>query len=168
MSHNLGLFQVNRFAVPMESLSIAPAWARWLSCLIAGPLRLAVAIAIMDFVVVAIAQAVAFIFCIKFIGVAGEIDDYLPLWVIYNILLILFISLQGGYGKIRDRRSEEELRLVTIGNILAIFILITINFILTKDKGANSRYIIITGFIFVLISSFLLPAGNITLLTAHL
>ena len=143
----------------MESLSTSPAWARWLSCLFVWPLRLALAIAIMDFVAVAIAQLVAFIFCKKFIGVAGEIDDYIPLWVIYNILLILFISLQGGYGKIKDRRSEEELRLVTIGNILAIFILITINFILTKDHGANSRYIFITGFIFSLILSLVVHFG---------
>lgn len=133
----------------MESLSIAPAWARWLSCLFAGPLRQALAIAIMDFVVAAIAQVVAFIFCNKVIGVAGEIDDYLPLWVIYNILLILFISLQGGYGKIRDRRSDEELRLVTMGNILAVLLIIVINFIITKGEAA-SRYIFITGFIFSL------------------
>jgi undecaprenyl-phosphate galactose phosphotransferase len=143
----------------MESLSSAPVWARWLTCLFAGPLRLALAIATMDFVVVAIVQAVAFIFCNKFIGVAGEIDDYLPLWAIYNILLILFISLQGGYGKIRDRRSEEELRLVTISNIFAIFILIAIIFILNKDKGAISRYIIVTGFIFVLILTLVVHFG---------
>jgi exopolysaccharide biosynthesis polyprenyl glycosylphosphotransferase len=143
----------------MESLSTSPTWARWLSCLFVWPWRLALAIAIMDFVVVAIAQMVAFIFCKKIIGVAGEIDDYIPLWAIYNILLVLFISLQGGYGKIRDRRSEEELRLVTIGNILAIFIIIAINFILAKYQGATSRYIFITGFIFSLILSLVVHFG---------
>jgi exopolysaccharide biosynthesis polyprenyl glycosylphosphotransferase len=137
----------------MESSSNPPAWVRFLSRLFAYPSRLAVAIATMDFVAAAIAQLVAFIFCKKFIRVTGVIDDYIPLWVIYNILMISFLSLEGGYGKIKDRRPEEELRLVTIGNFFAIVMLITINFILTKDKGANSRYIFITGFIFSLILS---------------
>jgi exopolysaccharide biosynthesis polyprenyl glycosylphosphotransferase len=135
----------------MESLSSAPAWARWLSRLFAYPLRLALYIATMDFVAAATAQVAAFIFCKKFIGVEGGIDDYIPLWLIYNILLLSFMIIEGGYGKIKDRRSEEELRLVTTGNILAIILLITINFILTKDKGGNFRYIFIAGFIFSLI-----------------
>jgi exopolysaccharide biosynthesis polyprenyl glycosylphosphotransferase len=138
--------------------------ARWLSSLFAGPLRLALAIAIMDFVAAAIAQPAAFIFCKRFVGVEGRIDDYLPLWVIYNILLILFISLEGGFAKIKDRRSEEELRLVTIGNILAIFMVISINFILTNYKGASSRYIFITGFIFSLILTLVVHFGFRSLL----
>jgi FlaA1/EpsC-like NDP-sugar epimerase len=148
----------------MESLSRPPAWARWLSRLFAHPSRLALATATVEFIAVATAQLEAFIFCKKFIEVAGGIDDYIPLWVIYDILLISFISIEGGYRKIKDRRSEEELRLVTIGNILAIAMLITINFILNKDKGANSRYIIITAFLFSLIASLIIHFGFRSLL----
>jgi exopolysaccharide biosynthesis polyprenyl glycosylphosphotransferase len=148
----------------MESLSRPPVWARWLSCLFAHPSLLALATATVEFVAVATAQLVAFIFCKKFIEVGGGIDDYIPLWVIYNILLILFISIEGGYRKIKDRRSEEELRLVTINNIIAIAMLITINFILTKYKGANSRYIIITAFLFSLIASLMVHFGFRSLL----
>jgi exopolysaccharide biosynthesis polyprenyl glycosylphosphotransferase len=127
----------------------APLWVRCLSWFLGKPLGLTLSIGSMDIVAASIAQLSAFIFCQKLLGVAGEIDDYVPLWVTYNILLLLFIYVSGGYGSIRDRRSEEELRLVTMGNILAIFLLIVINFIFTKEKAA-SRYIIISGFIFSL------------------
>jgi exopolysaccharide biosynthesis polyprenyl glycosylphosphotransferase len=140
------------------------AWERWISCFFAWPLRLSFAIAIMDFVAAAIAQPAAFIFCQRILGVEGRVDDYLPLWLIYNILLILFISIEGGFGRIRDRRPEEELRLVTIGNILAIFILISISFLLTHYKGAISPYILITGFVFSLILSSVVHFGFRSLL----
>jgi exopolysaccharide biosynthesis polyprenyl glycosylphosphotransferase len=140
------------------------AWVRWLSCLFAGPFRLFSAIAIMDFVAAAIAQPAGFIFCKKFLGVEGRIEDYLPLWLIYNLLLILSISLKGGFGNIKERRSEEELRLVTIGNMLAIFMLISINFILTNYKGASSRYILITGFFLTLILTLIVHFGFRSLL----
>lgn len=126
-----------------------PAWARCLAWLFEKPLRLALTIGCLDVVAASIAQLAAFIFCTKFLGVAGKIDDYVPLWVMYNILLVLFVYLEGGFGGIRDRRSEEELRLVTMGNILAIFLLIVINFIITKEEAA-SRYVLIIGFIFSL------------------
>jgi exopolysaccharide biosynthesis polyprenyl glycosylphosphotransferase len=143
----------------MKSLSRPPAWARLLSRFFAHPLRLALATSTLDFVAVGTAQLATFIFCKKFIEVAGGIEDYIPLWIIYNILLISFINIEGGYQKIKDRRPEEELRLVTMGNILAIVLLITINFILTKDKGANSRYIFINTFIFSLTVSLMIHFG---------
>jgi exopolysaccharide biosynthesis polyprenyl glycosylphosphotransferase len=130
----------------------APAWARGLSWLFVKPLRLALMIGCLDVICASLAQAAAFIFCIKRLGVSGEIHDYLPLWAIYNILLILFIYLGGGYVGMKDRRPEEELSLITKGNILAIFLLIVMNFIGTKCEEA-SRYIFMIGFIFSLSST---------------
>ncbi|MEW6658121.1 MAG: sugar transferase [Thermodesulfobacteriota bacterium] len=126
-----------------------PSWARFLSWPFVQPLRLALTVGCLDIVAASTAQVAVFAFCKNLLGVAGEIVNYVPLWVMYNILLLLFIYQGGGYGGIRDRRSEEELRLVTMGNILAIVLLIVINFIVSKDEPA-SRYIYITGFIFSL------------------
>lgn len=128
------------------SESCPPVWARGLSWAFAKPLRLALAIGCLDIVAASMAQLAAFIFCQKLIGVAAEIDNYVPLWLMYNILLVLFVYLYGGFRGLKERRSEEELRLVAMGNILAIILIVVTNFIVSKYEGA-SRYIFITGFI---------------------
>jgi exopolysaccharide biosynthesis polyprenyl glycosylphosphotransferase len=138
-----------RWRVEDTAKLFPPLWARNLSWFFGKPLRLPLTIGCLDIVAASIAQLVGYIFCTNILGVAGVIDDYVSLWVMYNILVVLFVYLEGGYGGIRDRRSEEELRLVTMGNVLAVFIVIVINFIITKG-GTASRYIFITGFIFSL------------------
>lgn len=127
-----------------------PAWARYLFWFLRRPLHQSLTIGCMDVIAASIAQLAAFIFCQKLLDVEGIIVSYVPFWLMYNMLLLLFVYLGDGYEGIRERRSEEELRLVTMGNILAIFLLIGINFILNKE-AVPSRYIFITGFNFSLI-----------------
>ena len=92
---------------------------------------------------------------------AGEptINNYLAPIISYTILMLSFIYLNKGYGRLKDRRPEVEIRSVVIGCSWALFSMIALNFILFKHVY-YSRYILIIGYlaslVFVISFRFLL------------
>jgi exopolysaccharide biosynthesis polyprenyl glycosylphosphotransferase len=81
------------------------------------------------------------------INAAGStINNYLAPIISYSILMLSFIYLNRGYGRLKDRRPEEDLRSVVIGCSWALFSMIALNFILFKDISF-SRYILIVGYL---------------------
>ena len=64
--------------------------------------------------------------------------------------------------EIKDRRPEEELAIVVIGNFLAISFTLATNFIIPKGNGFLSSYIIVGFYFIIMLHSYLTfsLAGN--------
>lgn len=81
------------------------------------------------------------------VNAAGStINNYLAPIICYSILMLSFIYLNRGYGRLKDRRPEEDLRSVVTGCSWALFAMIALNFILFKHIF-YSRYILIVGYL---------------------
>lgn len=80
------------------------------------------------------------------IGVSEPFKYYIYSWITYNIFLFLYIFLKNGYSQIKDRRPEEEMAIVVIGNILAICFALSTNFII-RNEIVFSRHILLLAFI---------------------
>jgi len=81
------------------------------------------------------------------INAAGStINNYLAPIYSYSILMLSFIYLNRGYGRLKDKRPEEDLRSVVTGCSWALFSMIALNFILFKHIY-YSRYILIVGYL---------------------
>ena len=76
-------------------------------------------------------------------------NNYFTPIIIYVLFILVVFYFNNSYGRLRDRRSEQELRSIVIGCSWGMFLVITLNFILFKNI-VFSRYIIILGFLFSL------------------
>jgi exopolysaccharide biosynthesis polyprenyl glycosylphosphotransferase len=112
-----------------------------------------------DFVGAWLGILVAVYYSNTFVGINESISYYIYSWISYNIFLFIYILLKNGYSQVKDRRPEEELAIVVIGNALAISFTFTANFLIIKEM-VFSRYIFLLGFIlslcFILILRFVL------------
>ena len=83
---------------------------------------------------------------------------YIYSWISYTIFIVMYIYLKNGYSQIKDRRSEEELAIIVVGNILAVSFTLTTNFIIRKEM-VFSRHILLLAFFlslcFILILRFI-------------
>lgn len=81
------------------------------------------------------------------INAAGStINNYVSPIISYSILMLSFIYLNRGYGRLKDKRPEEDLRSVVTGCSWALFSMIALNFILFKHIY-YSRYIFMVGYL---------------------
>jgi exopolysaccharide biosynthesis polyprenyl glycosylphosphotransferase len=81
------------------------------------------------------------------INAAGStINNYLAPIICYSILMLAFIYLNRGYGRLKDRRPEEDLRSIVTGCSWALFSMIALNFIVFKHIY-YSRYILMVGYL---------------------
>ena len=113
----------------------------------------------LDFVGVWLGIFVAVYYSNTLLGINEPFIYYIYPWISYNIFIFMYIYLKNGYSQIKDRRPEEELAIVVIGNALAISFTLTTNFIIQKEM-VFSRHILLLAFIlslcFILILRFVL------------
>ena len=117
-----------------------------IASLFVNPWRTKVLLAILDISGAVGGMFLGFLVGKYVINAAGStINNYLAPIIYYSILMVSFIYLNRGYGRLKDRRPEEELRSVVTGCSWALFSMIALNFILFKNIY-YSRYILIVGY----------------------
>ncbi len=123
-----------------------PFLLRQIARLFIGPWRSTVFLAILDIFGVFGGMFLGFMIGKHVVNASGAtLQNYLAPIICYNIFVLTFIYLNKGYGHLKDRRPEQELRSIVMGCSWAIFSVITINFFFLKHVF-YSRYILIVGY----------------------
>jgi len=124
----------------------APYWAEKLEWFFERSWRSTFILMSLDFIGVWLGISAAIYYSSITIGISGPFNYYIYSWITYNIFLFMYIFLKNGYSQIKDRRPEEELAIVVIGNILAVSFALTTNFII-RNEMVFSRHILLLAFI---------------------
>jgi exopolysaccharide biosynthesis polyprenyl glycosylphosphotransferase len=126
--------------------SIPPLWAQRIEWFFNKRWRSTLILMGFDFVGAWLGIFVAVFYSNIFFGINEPFIYYSYPWISYIIFIFGYIYLKNGYSQIKDRRPEEELAVVVIGNVLAIAFTLTANFIIRKEM-VFSRHILLLGFI---------------------
>lgn len=137
---NICLASNNKFIKP-------PLWAKMLEWFFNKPWRSTFILMAVDFVGVWLGIYLAVFYSNTFYGITDPLQYYVYSWITYNIFLIMYIYLKNGYNHLKDRRPEDELAIIIIGNVLAISFTLATNFIVRKEM-VFSRHILLLAFIF--------------------
>ena len=121
-------------------------WAEMIEWFFNKRWRSAFILMVIDFIGVWLGIFVAVIYSNVFFGINEPFSYYIYSWISYTIFIVMYIYLKNGYNQIKDRRSEEELGIVVIGNVLAISFTMTTNFIIRKEM-VFSRHILLLAFV---------------------
>jgi exopolysaccharide biosynthesis polyprenyl glycosylphosphotransferase len=136
-----------------------PLWAKKIEWFFNRRWRSTFILMSLDFIGVWLGILVAVYSCNTLLGNNEPFNYYLYSWLSYNIFVFMYILLKNGYSQIKDRRPEDEIAIVGIGNALAICLTLSTNFIVQKEM-VFSRYILLMAFIlsfcFMLILRFVL------------
>lgn len=140
----------NPLPQPLAPETEAPFWAKWLGWLLGKPWRTALTLGFLDILSASGGAAIGFFLCYILLGKIGDANNYISPLISYNIFLIVMLYLKKSYGKIRERRPEEELRSLVIASFFAILLIFALDFIIYKRVGF-SRSTITIAYLFSLI-----------------
>jgi exopolysaccharide biosynthesis polyprenyl glycosylphosphotransferase len=117
-----------------------------ISSIFVNPWRTKILLTILDILGAVGGMFLGFLVGKYVINAAGStMNNYLAPIIYYSLLMVSFIYMSRGYGRLKDRRPEEDIRSVVTGCSWALFSMIALNFILFKHVFF-SRVILIVGY----------------------
>ena len=120
-------------------------WTKWLIKLFIKPLRLTLALVILDILSVSLGLMLAILLKVYFL-VPEPLNVYIAPFVCYVIYLISILYLNSGYSLFKDKRPEIALQEIITSNIYAFILILATNFIFSKET-IYSRYVFLCGFL---------------------